>query len=550
MRGGFVACLGGDARSLDRLSDHLRWHRGPTAHRYGAPGFQGVAFADARDGPVVESRGGSTLLVHGSPPAPLADLQRTAARFAALEWDGETLRASRDPFGLVPLFYRMSEGAAWWSTEIGPLLALGRAEPDLEALAARAAGAPLDERTGWCGIHRVLPGSTVEISPSHFTRRSHPYWLAPRRVIGTYRGRRDEAAGELRHRLETAVRRCFERGSAVLLSGGLDSAAVAVSAPSNGAGPPHLVHVHFPSLPQTHEARYAASVATAVGAPLHTVDGDLAPWDIDAELDGHGIPYSWLPFGMDEPALAHLAAQGITVALDGHDGDGVLGPRSADWGALILEGALGRAATLGRRYGVGRAMRAAAADFLPPRLRPGAFADRLTDRAARYFSEPLRSRSLRANDPWRWPSRRWRAMQLLPLRPRATASFEQKEIEAARSGIDLRHPFADRELVEFLVSLPCAVKSDPGRAKSLLVDALRDVLPECLHDRPKSDYMAAVRARVDPARCIEGIRASPVRLPHVDYDRLFEDGRSHPDEVPLHLVVSLARMHRFAGRAR
>ncbi len=544
MRGGFVACVGGDPRVLDRVIEHLRSHRG-TAVRHHGGGFESVAFVDAIDGPIVESRIGSTTLVHGSPPAPLADLHRTGTRFAALEWDGGTLRASRDPFGLAPLFYRLFGEAVWLATEVAPLVSLGTPAPDLDALSARAACAPLDERTGWCGIHRVLPGFTVEITPPDFGVRSSPYWVAPS-LIGTYRGGRDDALAEFRQRFETAVKRSFEPRSAILLSGGLDSGAIAVTTRSTGQSSPHLVHVHFPSLSQTHEQRYAASVADAVGAPLHTVAGEVTPWDIDAELDTHGIPYSWLPYGMDEPALAHIAAEGITVALDGHDGDGVLGPRGADWGELILKGELRRLTTHCRRYGLRRALRGAAADFVPPCLRPPRFRPRLP--IAQYFCEPLRSQSIGANDPWRWPSSRWRALQLLPLLPRATISFEQKEIEAARHGIDLRHPFADRELVEFLISLPCAIKGDPGRAKPLLVDALSDVLPEIIRERPKSDYMAAVRARVDPARCIEGIRASKVHLPHIEYERLFDDGESHPDRIPLYLVVSLARVHEFARR--
>lgn len=128
-------------------------------------------------------------------------------------------------------------------------------------------------------------------------------------------------------------------------------------------------------------------------------------------------------------------------------------------------------------------------------------------------------------------------------------SFEQKEIEAARYGIDLRHPFADRQLVEFLISLPCAIKADPGRKKGLLLDALAEDLPELVRERPKSGYMAAVRHRVDPTRCLEKIRASKVQLPHLDYARLFEDGEMNPDGIPIFLIVNLARAHEFAGRA-
>ena len=90
---------------------------------------------------------------------------------------------------------------------------------------------------------------------------------------------------------------------------------------------------------------------------------------------------------------------------------------------------------------------------------------------ARYFSGGLQTRIAEADiDRWTWPSRRWRVRQLQPLLPRATISYEQKELEAARHGIDMRHPFADRELIEFLISLPSTVKSDPTRPKAVLAD--------------------------------------------------------------------------------
>jgi hypothetical protein len=113
----------------------------------------------------------------------------------------------------------------------------------------------------------------------------------------------------------------------------------------------------------------------------------------------------------------------------------------------------------------------------------------------------------------------------------------------------MRHPFADRDLVEFLISLPSVVKGDPVRPKALLVDSLSDLLPPALHARPKSDYMAVVRRRVDPARCVEEIRTSGVRLPHVDYARFFDAARADLPGIPLFFLVNLTRIHAFARRA-
>jgi hypothetical protein len=553
MRGGFVACVGGDGSLLERVVDRIAWHRG-SARREHRDGLDLALFVDDVEGPMVETRSGRTIVVHGAPPSPLEELQRREQRFAAIEWDGRRLRATRDPIGLAPLFYRVFRGAIWLATEVQPLAALGSLVPDLEALCAQAAFVPLDDRTGWQGIARVLAGSTVEIGPD---RRvvSTGYW-APGELIGRYPGSRAEALTEFRERLRKAVERCYRPGAGILLSGGLDSAAVAQIAADRGPDPPRLVHVHFPDIPSTHEQEFADAVAKRLGAPLRIVRGDVAPWDIDRELEGWGgIPYSWLPYGMEEPALADLAAQGATVALDGHDGDGVLGPAGALWGALILNGEWRRLAALAGQHGLRRVLRGTAVDLLPPyawlrRLAGRPPARTYLELVSVYFAPGFRSRILAADiDQWRWPPQRWRIRQLRPLVPGATISFEQKELEAARYGIDMRHPFADRELITFLISLPPLVKGDPIRSKALLLDSVGDWLPGILRERRKSDYMAVVRRRVDPARCVETIRASGVRLAGLDYERLFADVRASPDLVPLFLLVNLARVHAFAKGA-
>lgn len=554
MRGGFVAGLGNGGGLLDRAAGALRWHRG-CPQRYQHKGLEITVLADPRDGPFVECEGGRIVLVHGCAPAPLEQLQLRQSRFVALQWDGHVLRVCRDPLGLAPLFYRLLDGALWLATEIHPLIALQALAPDLEALTAQAAFVPSAEATGWQGIRRVLSGSTLEVSGGLHISVSR-YWF-PAEMIGCYRGGAAQAREELRHRFQTAVERCFEANGAILLSGGLDSAAIAMTASANGKSPPHLVHVHFPTLAVTDEERYARSVADAVGAPLHTVAGEIGPWNPDREFDTLGVPDTWLPFGIEEPAYTEIAAAGVSVALDGHDADGVLGILGGgEWGALVLDGEVRKLSRLIGCYGLWPAMRGIAADFLPPAWRLARLRGLTTtygDTVARYFHEPFAQR-IRAADlgRWRWPSELWTARQLQPLVPQASIPFEQKEIEAARHGIDIRHPFADRDLVDFLISLPCGIKSDPVRPKYLMLEALGDVLPSILQTRPRSDfsdYMSVVSRRVAPAACVEAIRSSGVRFPHISYQRLFADGGANLAMIPIYLLINLTRIHEFVRRA-
>jgi hypothetical protein len=73
-----------------------------------------------------------------------------------------------------------------------------------------------------------------------------------------------------------------------------------------------------------------------------------------------------------------------------------------------------------------------------------------------------------------------------------------------------------------------------------MMEAMGDALPESIRKRVKSDYIDVVRERVEPGICLEVIRTSGVRLPDVDYARLFRDGDADPRSIPVY----------YAGQSR
>ena len=54
--------------------------------------------------------------------------------------------------------------------------------------------------------------------------------------------------------------------------------------------------------------------------------------------------------------------------------------------------------------------------------------------------------------------------------------------------LEVRVPFLDHELVEFLLGLPAAEKERPALVKSLLIDATADLLPREIYDRRKMGF--------------------------------------------------------------
>lgn len=549
MRGAFVACFGRvDQAELERVADQHRWHHG-TPEYQAAPGFHVASQAHPGDGPHVELRGGTTFVVHGSTNRSFEDILALGKRFVVVETDGETLRAARDPMGLAPLFYRVVGDGLWLATEVSPLVALGSASPDLEALSAQAALVPHATRTGFAGINRLLPGHSLHVTRDLLVTQRR-YWN-PGAFFGSFESSRREAADELWARLLGAVDQCVEGQTGILLSGGLDSAAVTAAA-AQLRRPLALVHVAFPDHADATEELYARDVADRAHTDLDVVTGHTEPWHPEEDLELTVIPYLTPPTYTANTGLARLAERSIGVVLDGNDGDGLLGIAGREWGELVVTGSVMRLWELAATYGARRVVSGIANDVIPSKVlrtvrrlqRPPTY----LEETERYFDPLIRNRMRSTNhERWRQPLGEWRWRQLRQVLPVTTARMEEHELRGSRYGIDLRHPFAERDLVEFAVSLPAAVKSDPMRSKSLLRDALAGHAPERVVQRiEKPGYLSVLERRVQPDQCLEWVKESGVRLPLVNYETLFRDG-AHAGTVPLFLLLVLARAHVFAA---
>lgn len=56
------------------------------------------------------------------------------------------------------------------------------------------------------------------------------------------------------------------------------------------------------------------------------------------------------------------------------------------------------------------------------------------------------------------------------------------------SGLEVRVPFCDHHLVEYVWNIPWEMKSRSGQRKQVLRDAAEGLLPEDVRNRPKSPY--------------------------------------------------------------
>src|SRR5207244_6457618 len=67
-------------------------------------------------------------------------------------------------------------------------------------------------------------------------------------------------------------------------------------------------------------------------------------------------------------------------------------------------------------------------------------------------------------------------------------ALDRKDRMSMAVGLEVRVPFCDHRLVEYVYNTPWSLKTYDGMEKSLLRGAVKDMLPESVAWRPKSPY--------------------------------------------------------------
>lgn len=440
--------------------------------------------------------------------AALGDLE---GPFALVVWDRRTgtLLAARDAMGVHPLFSARLRGGFVLASSLDAVLQHGevRRRADRLVLATHLLDvAPPAGATYLEGVRRVPAGHLLRARGGEVDLRR--WWdpaSAPEPPQEPARAlRRFEAL------LERAVERCIaDRPAAVYLSGGRDSATIAVMATAVsarcGLPPPLALSLTFPGLP-SDEAATQARVAGRLGLPHVAVPyGEAVGADglLSAALRlSQASPAS--PTSLLQPGYDHLAsvarAHGRPVVLTGDGGDEWLLPspyhvadalhtldvpalyaawrawwryaptnsRGAvlrvllwDWGTKqLLRSAVADAARRPRlaRLRAGRARRVVAS--LPAWLAPepdvrDALVQRVLDQVPRERGR-LDAQYRRA----------------LLSDPDLSVTLEHASADRSRLDVELRMPLLDRDVVAFLYRTPARHLFGRGEPKWLASELL------------------------------------------------------------------------------
>jgi asparagine synthase (glutamine-hydrolysing) len=448
-----------------------------------------------------------------------ACLRQLRGMFAFAIWDAreQKLFAARDPLGIKPLYYaRLPEAGVVFASELNALLASGRVLREIdpvsvsEYLAWFSVPAP---RTIYRGIANLPAGHclTVDADGRLKTERwwQMPAPASPGRVATNYH---DFVHG-LRHQLEDTIRahRVADVPVGAFLSGGMDSTAVVGLMTRSGASRLKTFSLSFGEAGYSEQAS-ARLAAQAFGTEHHEelITGARVAADLPRILGSFDQPTG---DGINTYYASQTARLGgVTVALSGLGGDELFGgyPSFRDLPRLRRLLPLWRQLPAGWRAGIVSRLRA----------RPGARARKLADflAHARDLHElaSLQRRVLpeTARLALLSPETRALAQRLGPNHPMlddfafeligagafqiisawelrtymADVLLRDSDVFSMAHSLELRVPFVDRVLLEWLWPQPDYFKYNAHQPKKALADAVADLVPAAIRNRRKQGF--------------------------------------------------------------
>ncbi|ARP73582.1 asparagine synthetase B [Streptomyces pluripotens] len=456
--------------------------------------------------------------------------ERLNGMYAFALWDGRDhkLVMIRDRMGIKPFYYYPTADGVLFGSEPKAILAhpLARPRVCLDGLRELFVLVKTPGQAVWDGMQEVEPGTVVTVGRNGLTTRV--YWRLRTRphtddratTIATVRSLLDDIVCR---QLVADVPRC------TLLSGGLDSSAMTALAARQLAGRGEQVRSFAVDFAGQVDNFVADELRGTPDTPfVHDVARLSATDHQDIVLDAHAladpavreqvIRARDLPAGfgdMDASLLLLFRAirEKSTVALSGESADEVFGgylqffdeaARAADTFPWLVQ--------FGRHFGDDT-------DVLRPDLTKSLDLDEYV--ADGYRTAVAGIERLDGESEFEY---RMRRMSHLHLTRFVRALLDRKDRMSMAVGLEVRVPFCDHRLVEYVYNAPWALKSFDGREKSLLREATADVLPRSVYERVKSPYPSTqdpryARALQEQTRDLLGSPSHPV-FDLVDRDRV------------------------------
>jgi asparagine synthase (glutamine-hydrolysing) len=422
-------------------------------------------------------------------------VERLNGMFAFAIWDVRTeeLLLLRDRMGVKPLFYYPTADGVLFGSEPKAILAHPTVQPRVNKDGFREilVLAKNPESTIFAGMHEVRPGQVVRVNRNGLTKRR--YWML------TAREHEDDlprTIGTVTELLEDTVRRQIVADVPLcsLLSGGLDSSAVtAMAHRAIGAQQGERIRSFSVDFADHGAAFVAGEFHKSSDTPFvrdfvahvgcdHTevvLDSrELADRDLNrAVMQASDFPLS---VSGDMFSSLYRLFQAVraesTVALSGESADEVFGgypwfhdPKAVDAATFPW------LATTGSTFDGTQVLDADLLERLNlPEFQADSYAQAIAETPVQKGEDAV--------------ERRMREISYLHLTRFVQFLLDRKDRMSMAVGLEVRVPFCDHRLVDYVFNIPWHLKTFDGREKSILRAATSTLLPNSILERQKNPY--------------------------------------------------------------
>jgi asparagine synthase (glutamine-hydrolysing) len=430
--------------------------------------------------------------------------RRLLGDFAFAIWDArrKQLFCARDHVGVRPFYYHCTDSRFIFGSEIRAILAppdIPRRLNESRVVDFLVEELERDDResTFYKDILRLPAGHLLIVGPNRFTKRD--YWnlkASPQLNLGSIQEYGDAFREVFLKAVGCRLRSSHRVGST--LSGGLDSSSVACTIRdklgSELKEPLHTISLVDADESKCGETPFIKEVLSGGGLVPHIIrSNDVS--DLRGEMAHSDEPFEIASYFSNWFGFAAASKAGLRVLLDGVSGDHIIPPyeylailvRSLDWSTLSAELAwAARKSKKSRfrilaRYGLVPLMPSLYRSFHwlsgnSPTSPTGSSALINVDFAIR----------MRVAERIKVQRREWlkAAQDLGNLHSLSFSGgvlsffLEHAGRIAASMGVETRHPFLDRRVIDFFLSLPLKMKSHVPLPKMVIREGMKGILPD------------------------------------------------------------------------
>jgi asparagine synthase (glutamine-hydrolysing) len=433
-----------------------------------------------------------------------ACIERLNGMFAFAIWDGraEELLLVRDRLGVKPLFYYPLPGGILFGSEPKAILAnpLAKRRVDTRGICVALSQLRTPGQTAFQGLLELQPGHYLKFSKSGTSVRK--YWELEARP---HEDDLPTTVAKIRELLEDTVARQMvaDVPLCMLLSGGIDSSAlVALAQQSKGEGeelrtfavdftadPEHLDSDEM-GLYNAVDRPFAEEVARHVGTVHESIvlesEALLDPEARQAVLRAMDSSHHLVDGDISLNLLFRAIREHSTVAVSGEAADEVFGGYPwmhnqavldvplFPWAVAVMQGGQDSSSLIDLEL----AQRLGMFEYL----------------FGQYNESLAEVPHLDDEDEKEHRMREVMHQHLTRMLP---SLLDRKDRMSMETGLEVRVPFCDHRLVEYVFNTPWSMKTFDGREKSLLREATRDLLPDSVLERQKSGYPITPDPRYD-----------------------------------------------------